>query len=122
MPEESGTLTAHEGAHLPLLPSGPGGVHKSPLRKTRPAARRGPTLQTPVLSCCIHVKPFQHLRLILTGCGRLRQDTDAHRRELPVCNANFLHFFLHNRLTVQRFFYRMLNIGAKYLRTTIREY
>ena len=45
-PEESGTLTAHEGAHLPLLPSGPGGVHKSPLRKTRPTAYRGPTLQT----------------------------------------------------------------------------
>jgi len=46
MPAESGTLTAHEGAHLPLLPSGPGGVHKSPLRKTRPTAYRGPTLQT----------------------------------------------------------------------------
>ena len=46
MPAESGTLTAHEGARLPLLPSGPGGVHKSPLRKTRPTAYRGPTLQT----------------------------------------------------------------------------
>ena len=28
-------LTAHEDDHLPLLPSGPGGVHESPLRETR---------------------------------------------------------------------------------------
>ncbi len=52
MPAESGTLTAHEGARLPLLPSGPGGVHKSSLRKTRPTAYRGPTLQTSPNSDC----------------------------------------------------------------------
>ena len=44
MTEEPGTLAAHEVARLPLLPSGPGGVHKSPLRETRPASYRGPTL------------------------------------------------------------------------------
>ena len=46
MPEASGFLAAHEGAYLPLLPSGPGGVHKSPLRKTRHTPYRGPTLQS----------------------------------------------------------------------------
>ncbi len=30
-----GTLTAHEGYHLPLLPSRPGGIHEPPLRKTQ---------------------------------------------------------------------------------------
>ena len=33
--QKPGTLAAHESYHLPLLPSGPGGVHEFPLRKTR---------------------------------------------------------------------------------------
>jgi len=34
-PRYLGTLTAHEGYHLPLLPSRPGGIHEPPLRKTQ---------------------------------------------------------------------------------------
>ena len=34
-PQPPGYLTAHEAIHLPLLPSGPDGVHETPLRKTK---------------------------------------------------------------------------------------
>ena len=34
-PRPPSTLAAHRGYHLPLLPSGPGGVHEPPLRKTQ---------------------------------------------------------------------------------------
>ena len=39
-PRPPSTLAAHRGYHLPLLPSGPGGVHEFLLRKTRPAVVR----------------------------------------------------------------------------------
>lgn len=38
----SGTLAAHRNGHLPLLPSGPDGVHEFPLRKTQVIAMGGP--------------------------------------------------------------------------------
>ena len=34
-PQPPGNLTAHENDHLPLLPSGPDGIRKFPLRKTK---------------------------------------------------------------------------------------
>ena len=34
-PRLSGTLTAHDAYRLPLLPSGPDGVHRAPLRETK---------------------------------------------------------------------------------------
>ena len=34
-PQPSGALTAHEAIHLPLLPSGPDGIHEAPLRETQ---------------------------------------------------------------------------------------
>jgi hypothetical protein len=34
-PQPSGTLAAHVTDHLPLLPSGPDGIHGAPLRETK---------------------------------------------------------------------------------------
>ena len=56
-----GTLAAHESDRLPLLPSGPHGVHGLPLRKTR--------LSTPLMAGRLHsIEPRTGINPAIADC------------------------------------------------------